>query len=160
MNYVTYDENGKLTGSYADQSPADGELYFEVDDELRANWTLYRMNEARDGLELLPPVEPPEPAPLPRHITKLAFDNRFTQEELVTLELASIDDPAGTTEQRTLAANLRVYQRKVDRATYIDLDRADTRAGVIALEQFAVLAAGRAIEILDGEITDIERVPS
>lgn len=136
--------------------------FIEVD-EFTEDWidpTGAVLGSTWDGEVFTDPPPAPPPAPLPRHITKLAFDNRFTQEELVTLELASIDDPAGTTEQRTLAANLRVYQRKVDRATYIDLDRADTRAGVIALEQFAILADGRAIEILDGEITDIERVPS
>jgi len=107
-----------------------------------------------DLAAIVPPAQPL------RHITTLAFDNRFTQDELVALELASIDNPAGTTEQRELAANLRIYQRKVDRATYIDLDRADTRAGVLALEQFGVLAAGRAAEILDAEVADIERVPA
>jgi hypothetical protein len=164
MIYVTFDlGSGALTGAYDQElHPDHAGNYFELTEPLEQHWTAYRMNEARDGLELLPapvPTEPPAPAPLPRHITTLAFDNRFTQDELVALELASIDDPAGTVEQRTLAANLRIYQRKVDRATYIDLDRADTRAGVLALEQFGVLAAGRAQEILDAEVADIERVP-
>lgn len=164
MDYVTFDtDTGALTGGYTAQEPAEGENFIEVPAEQRANWTLYQANPERDGLELLPipePTEPPVPVPLARHITTLAFDNRFTHEELVALELASIDDLAGTTEQRTRAAHLRVYQRKVDRATYIDLDRADTRAGIEALEQFGVLAAGRALEILDAEVIDSERVPS
>ena len=56
-----------------------------------------------------------------------------------------------------MAANLRVYQRKVDRATFIDLDRADTRSGVLQLEQFGLLAPGRALEILDAPVSDLER---
>ena len=59
--------------------------------------------------------------------------------------------------QRQLAASVRVMQRQVGEASYIDLDRADTRAGVQQLEAAGLLAAGRALEILDAVIQDIER---
>lgn len=88
----------------------------------------------------------------PRHITKLAFDNRFTQAESVAIEIAQLDDPSASMPARQAAAALRASQRKVDRATYIDLDRPDTRAGVLALEAGGLLGAGRALEILDAEI--------
>lgn len=83
-----------------------------------------------------------EPAPALRHITRLAFLSRFSDAEAVAIDLASI----GATPQ---AAGMRRYLSKVNTATYIDLDRADTRAGVQALEAAGVLAAGRALQILD-----------
>jgi hypothetical protein len=80
-----------------------------------------------------------------RKVTRLAFLSRFTDAEAITLDLAS----QGATVQ---AATMRRYLSKVSAATYIDLDRGDTRAGVIALEGAGILAAGRALEILDAPI--------
>ena len=92
---------------------------------------------------------PAVPAPV-RHITQLAFLSRFTDAEAIGIDLASI----GATEA---AAGLRRYQAKVAAAKFIDLDRADTRAGVQALEAAGMLAAGRALVILDAPISDPER---
>jgi hypothetical protein len=108
-----------------------------------------------------PPVEEPEPQPNPvpvggRKITRLAFRNRFTQAEKVTLELASLDDPAAPMQQRQQAAALRASMKDQENATYIDLDRADTRAGVMALELGGLIASGRALQILDAPIADEE----
>ena len=101
-----------------------------------------------DGEVFTPPA-----APTPRRwITCLAFDNRFTQAESVAIEIAQLDDPSASMPARQAAAALRASQRKVDRATYIDLDRPDTRAGVLALEAGGLLGAGRALEILDAPI--------
>ena len=107
---------------------------------------------AWDGEAFTPPAPPPapEPTPSPKHITRLAFLNRFTDAEAISIDLASI----GATEQ---AAGLRRYMNKVNAATFIDLARPDTRAGVQALEAGGVLAAGRAAEILDIDILDEER---
>lgn len=80
--------------------------------------------------------------PTTRKITRLAFLSRFTDEEAVAIDLASI----GSNEQ---AAYLRRYMSKVNAAQCIDLDRHDTRSGVIALETVRLLAVGRALEILD-----------
>ena len=88
--------------------------------------------------------------PAPRRITRLAFLSRFTDPEAVAIDLASI----GATAQ---AAGMRRYLSKVNAATYIDLDRADTRAGVQALEAAGVLAAGRALQILDAPVQPEER---
>ncbi|WP_243021762.1 hypothetical protein [Simplicispira sedimenti] len=90
------------------------------------------------------------PAPVLRHITRLAFLSRFADAEAVAIDLASI----GATPQ---AAGMRRYMSKVNAATYIDLDRADTRAGVQALEAAGVLAAGRALQILDAPVQPEER---
>lgn len=103
---------------------------------------------------------PPAQVPRPRHVTRLAFRSRFTAAEKVTLEIASLDNPAVSMPDRQQAAALRVYLADVGSALWIDLDRADTRAGVEALETAGLLAAGRALAILDGPIADNERVPT
>ena len=97
-----------------------------------------------------PTVEAPPSAPVLRHITRLAFISRFTDAEAIAIDLASI----GATPQ---AATMRRYQAKVDAAKFIDLDRADTRAGVQALEAAGLLASGRAAVILDTAISDAEK---
>lgn len=91
------------------------------------------------------------------HITTLAFDNRFTDAELVALELTALDNPSSGAATRQLAASLRVNQRKVTRANFIDLQRTDTRAGVIQLETAGLLGVGRALQILDAPIQTQER---
>ncbi len=90
-------------------------------------------------------------------ITRLAFRNRFTQTEKVAIEIAALDVPSATMQQRTLAAALRANQADVLASTFIDLSRPDTRAGVQQLETFGLLAAGRAAVILDSPISDNER---
>lgn len=96
------------------------------------------------------------PAP-PRHITKLAFLQRITMAEHVAIELASIHDPSSSQQQQVMAATLRKMLQMVNAANWIDLEREDTRQLVLQIEQFGLLAAGRALEILDGTIADIER---
>ena len=82
-------------------------------------------------------------------ITKLAFRNRFTVAEKAALEIAALDNPAADMQSRGLAATLRAYLEDVQAATFIDLQRADTRAGVMMLEQVGLLGAGRALQIFD-----------
>lgn len=96
-------------------------------------------------------------APPPRHITRRSFTNRFTQLEEAAIDLASIDNPAGTQPQRIQAAVLRAQRRKVSESPYVDLDLAQTRAGVQALEAAGLLAAGRALQILDAPVDPTER---
>lgn len=96
-------------------------------------------------------------APADRRITRLAFRNRFTQAELVALEIASLDNPAATMQARQQAASLRVMLANLQAASWIDLQRPDTRTGVQQLEAAGLLGAGRALEILDAPIADIER---
>jgi hypothetical protein len=98
-----------------------------------------------------------EPAPDPRHITGLAFRNRFTRAEKTAIELAALDDPSAPMAQRQASAALRADLKDQESATYIDLDRDDTRAGVQALETAGLLAAGRALEILDATVQPNER---
>lgn len=93
---------------------------------------------------------PPQVQAAPRHVTRLAFLQRFLDSEAIAIDLASI----GATPQ---AAAVRRYLQLVNAATYIDLDRLDTRAGVIALETSGLLQEGRALEILDTPLSDGER---
>ena len=100
--------------------------------------------------------EPPPPEI--RHMTVLAFRNRFTKSEKVRIELAAIDDPAADFAQRERAAMVRVGQADLAAATYVDVDRAGTRGDVQAFESMGLLdAPGRALAILDDEIQPHER---
>lgn len=90
-------------------------------------------------------------------ITVLAFRNRFTKIEKITMDLASIDDPTKPMNQRQLAASIRVDLRDTDNASYIDLTRPETITGVNALETYGLIAIGRANVILTAQIADSER---
>lgn len=91
------------------------------------------------------PPAPVDPGPVRRWITKLAFRQRFTPVERATITYAARQAGAE-------AAGIQSYLDDVQAATYIDLERADTRAGVEALEAATLLAIGRAAEILDDPI--------
>ena len=120
--------------------------------ELRANFTGYEWVYLPYQT---PP--PPPPPPLDTRITRLAFRNRFTQAEKVTMEIAALDNRAATMPQRQQAAALRANQADLAAATFVDLQRPDTRAGVQMLETAGLLAAGRALEILDAPVQPEER---
>lgn len=107
------------------------------------------------GTSFTPPAD--VPVSLGTRITRLAFRQRLTDPVLVAIELASIDNPAATPAQRQFAAQLRVMAENVRIATYIDLARPDTRAGVQALEAAGLLPPGRALQILDAPVQPNER---
>ena len=91
-----------------------------------------------------------------RRITVLAFRNRFTHNEKITIEMASIDNPEAAQQLRLLAASLRVHQKDLDNATYVDLDRPDTISGVQAMETYGIIAAGRTDVIINSPVLQIE----
>jgi hypothetical protein len=72
--------------------------------------------------------------------------------ELAAIDLAGIDNPQATTEQRMQSATLRVFQTKVTEATFIDLDLEELQQGVGYLEALGLLAIGRAAEIINNAI--------
>jgi len=117
-------------------------------------WTYDEETEEFAVPEPADETPPPEsdPPPVRRIITNLAFDLRFTMAERVAIELASIDDPAADMETRAQQAALRVSQERSRKASYTDLDDPVTRGGVDYMEQAGLIAPGRALEILDGEI--------
>lgn len=95
-----------------------------------------------------------------RWITNLAFDNRFTIDERVRIELAATLDPSMDQAQKEQAMKLRVRLDRAKKATYTDLDRVDTREGVQMFEAANLLdAPGRALIILDGPIAEHEYIP-
>ena len=89
-------------------------------------------------------------------LTRLAFLNRFTDAEAVVIDLASIDNPAGTNPERVGQASIRRYMQKINAATFVDIARDDTIAGVNALESLGLIAVGRAVEILSTVISSEE----
>lgn len=96
---------------------------------------------------------PTQSAPAPQtRITTLAFLDRFTDAEAIMIDLKSI----GATIE---AATIRRFLDKVKAATFIDLSRADTIAGVTALETIGLIAEGRAYVILNTPVVNHE-VPS
>ena len=92
-------------------------------------------------------------------LTVLAFRNRFTQAEKVAIDLSSFDNPAAPIEQRQMAAMLRVFMADLHAATFVDVSRPDTRAGVQQLEAYGIIGPGRAAVILDTPPTAIELSP-
>ena len=91
-----------------------------------------------------------------RHITVLAFRNRFTTAEKIAIDLASLDNPTASSEQRQFSAMVRVFIKDLDVATFVDLDRNDTVVGVNTLETYGVIGSGRANTILTAPVTPIE----
>lgn len=115
-----------------------------------ADFDVTRMGDyVHDGTSLSLPSD--------TRITRLAFRNRFTQSEKVMLELAGLDDPTAPMPQRQQAAAIRVHLADVAASTFVDLGRADTRAGVQSLEAAGLLAPGRALQILDAPLQAHER---
>ena len=88
---------------------------------------------------------PPPVQPTGRLISNKAFLSRFTDDEAIDIDLASI----GATRE---AAAVRRYLSKVNAAQHIDLADDETRDGVQALEAAGLLQPGRALVILDAPI--------
>lgn len=115
-----------------------------------ADFDVTRMGDyVHDGTSLSLPSD--------TRITRLAFRNRFTQAEKVMLELAGVDDPTAPMAQRQQAAAIRAHLADVAASAFVDLARADTRAGVQSLEAAGLLAPGRALQILDAPVQAHER---
>lgn len=101
-------------------------------------------------------LEPEPPLPEPVRITLSAFRKRITTAEKVAIELASLDVPSGSAAARQAAAELRVWWADINAAPYIVLISQDTIDEVQTLEDYGLLAAGRALEILETPPTDEE----
>jgi hypothetical protein len=79
-------------------------------------------------------------------LTKLAFRNRLTTQELLTLY--------GMLNENTM---LRIIQDNLNVATYVDLTRPDTQAAVGYLMQLGILTVPRMQAILGTPPTEIEK---
>jgi hypothetical protein len=95
-------------------------------------------------------------ASIPRRISRLAFRNRFTAPEKIAFEMAQVDDPSGNLAVRQVAAALRVLEKDLNVGTYVDLNAVATQAGIWQLEALGIIAAGRADEIIWGDIAPVE----
>ena len=102
-------------------------------------------------------IDVPDTVVANHKITKLAFRNRFTTTEKVMLEMASLDNPQAAMASRQAAAALRVFLKDLDNATFVDISRADTIAGVNQLVTFGLLTADRATHILTDAIQPSEQ---
>ena len=85
-----------------------------------------------------------------KKITKLALRNRFNITEKVTIEAAAAQNDSNGFLLRSWLSDFNV-------STYIDLSRPDTIAGVQFLEANGLIGTGRADEILNNEITEMEK---
>lgn len=70
MRYVTYDPaTGEITGMYMQELQSEhAAAYVQVAAEVAQNWCAYRVNAARNGVELAPPA-PPAPPTVPQSVT-------------------------------------------------------------------------------------------
>lgn len=112
-----------------------------------------------DHVEYVEPAELPPPEYAGSWwISKIAFRNRFTQAERVGLELAALHNTslAINHPSNLLAAALRSSMADQRDALYIDLKRQTVLAGVQALEDAGLLAAGRTAQIVLTPPTDEE----
>jgi len=82
-------------------------------------------------------------------ITKLAFRERFTAAEIVGIIQAS-------QLQNTEGYEIQMLLQNQSLATFVDLTRSDVAAGMLLLESFGLLTAGRANTILTTPPTAIE----
>lgn len=108
----------------------------------------------QNGTFVAPPAPPPQS--LGSKITRLALRERIGQPALVAIELASVHNPAANQQAQAFAAQLRVLTENVRIATFIDLSRADTRAGIQALETAGLIPQGAAAQILDAPVQAVE----
>ncbi|MGB9107484.1 MAG: hypothetical protein WCC39_02235 [Telluria sp.] len=147
--YVTYLPDGTLDGCYLQTPPDDhaGRMIV-IDEALAPDWVNYCANEARDGIELTPPVAPPDPVPVvPSKVTRrqarqaLLLDGRLDD---VPVAIAALDD--GTAE-----GNQKMRMAQIEWEDSLEFERARPLvikiAGAIgldaaALDQLFITAAG------------------
>ena len=81
-------------------------------------------------------------------LTKLEFRNLFTLQEKAAIDLASLDNPQASMEQRLIAASLRAMLADQAMAEFIDLSDESTITGIQYLAQVGLLTEERAQEVL------------
>ncbi len=89
----------------------------------------------KESGEFLAPEVQHESVQEKRIITKKAFLMRWTDDEAIAIDLASIHDPAADAQSQERSAYLRRQKEIQSQATYIDLDDKDTQRGVFGAMQ-------------------------
>jgi len=91
-----------------------------------------------------------------RHISKLAFRNRFTPVEKIAFEMAQVDDPTASQDARLVAAGVRVMEKDLAASEYADMNSIAVQDGLRQLEAIGVLGAGRAETMIWADIEPSE----
>ena len=91
-------------------------------------------------------------------ITRHAFRDRLLPAEKVAIELASIDNPTATSQERQISALTRVFKDDLANATYIDLSNANVQSALEVFEQYGIIASGRALTIINTPVS-IDEIP-
>lgn len=120
---------------------------------MRANFTGY----AWVNMPYAAPPAPVPPVEEKKLLSKLGFRNRFTAAEKALIEFVALDNPAASTAVRMQAAGLRAALADQRDAEFIDPTRLDTRSNTLGLEAAGLLAAGRALQILDAPVLEQEQ---
>lgn len=98
MKYVTYDNDGKLTGAFDQEISPDHDGHFiEVSDDIRLNWNEYVANVERDGVEPAP-IAPPAPTPVPQSVLMVNAQLVLLSEGLLSEAdafIAGLSGPSG-----------------------------------------------------------------
>lgn len=81
-------------------------------------------------------------------LTILEFRRRFTNEEKVMIDLASIDNPSLDMQSRAAIAALRVYLQDLASATFVDTNDPATISGINTLAAFGLIQSSRVSQIL------------
>lgn len=114
-SYVTYDEAGRLTGSFLQTVlPEHEDNHIVVDDDLRLRWFDYQANAARDGLELAPVSVPAHTITVPAQVTAGQAREALYDAGLLNAiapALGAITDP----DTRWRAQNAWEYRPTVER---------------------------------------------
>jgi len=118
--------------------------FVEVPDNVRPQWRL--IDGDWQEPDLAPELPPAPEAPSDMRVTQLAFLQRFTLAERMSIRAARTTDPV-----------VDDFMDLVDKATFIDLARDDTEAGVGYLVQIGKVTAERAESILTAPVQAVER---
>lgn len=100
-------------------------------------------------LEELIEVPPPDDAPPPPVDTRV-YGGRRILTKLEFLELFTRTERKDIRRIRNASEDLDDYLYLLEMAQEVNLDSANTQAGVAMLEQAGIIAAGRGAEILNG----------
>lgn len=135
MEYVTYDANGTLTGGYSQPvHPAHAGNYIPVTSAQRLNWTAYRANAARTGVDLVPPASPVAAVPqsvlmLNAHLVMI--DSGWMPQ--VRQHIAAIADPVRRARAEAFLDQAETMQRNHELVHTITAALNKTEAEVDAL---------------------------
>lgn len=113
MDYVTYAADGTLTGGYSQPlHPTHAGNHIPVSAAQRLNWTAYRANAARTGVELVLPASPiatvPQTVPmLNAHLAMIAAGWMAP----VRTHIAALTDPARRARAEAFLDQAETMQR-------------------------------------------------